>query len=147
MNTQALLDLAARLRALPDAEFDMANWWAQSDDGCGTVACLAGHAALMAGATVPKCADSFCGSGSSFIYHKHRVNAPAFAQKVLGLSNAQAAALFHSGLDGWPVEYRQRYKCAHPRMTQPVSGESTRIIAAELLEALARGEVQLNLLG
>jgi len=45
LNKENIGRLINRLEATPDVNFDMGEWTAEA--ACGTVACIAGHAALM----------------------------------------------------------------------------------------------------
>lgn len=115
-----ILEKALRaIRRRPDT-FDMDNWMVHDPDQpstkktpepyCGTVACLAGHIALAAGAR-PTTGSGF----ASATFKNRRVDIPALAMKILAGKGAAAAEkrnevwekLFF--LRGWPLLFVRQY--------------------------------------
>jgi hypothetical protein len=85
MNKEKLLELADYLDALPPERFDHGTW-ASHDNECGTAACIAGHQILKDHKQMFHDYLSDAIPGTVFVSR---------AQADLGLTNAQAGALFY----------------------------------------------------
>lgn len=84
MNKQKILDLADFIENLPPKQFNMAVYGVAHE--CGTIACIAGWAAVLEGATVDK-HESFHILGEWIGAHK-------FAAKALGINEKTSLDLF-----------------------------------------------------
>lgn len=108
MNTELLLKVKAAILAEP-LKFNMASFF--SADGCGTTACIAGHAiAIDYGELDLSKWDQFAA------YHLK-------GRSALGLDDGQANRLFYSEL--WPHEIFERYEDASEASNRSLMAEIT----------------------
>ena len=146
MNIENIRRLALKMRRLRHEEhYDQGEWVRQTS--CGTAACLAGHAAMLAGAKL-KIHACQCGCGGPSGGPGYSCNLDGkdnaiadVARKFLGLTNEQASLLFSaSPATAWPSEFRTRWVEAKFSL----NNERPSRIAADLLTALADGKVKLG---
>jgi hypothetical protein len=144
MNAENLRTLAHELRADPESYNQL--FYSTLGD-CGAVACIAGHAArLSLGVTVmPSTWKELDGAEhAEWARDAHEVG-----RVWLGLTAEEALRLFSGGPDecqargpgltNWPEDFVPRYLAA----LAPHAAESTAVVAADLLDALADGTVSL----
>jgi hypothetical protein len=142
MKREMLRKLARRLRRLRHQEhYDQRVVAARS--ACGTRACLAGHAVMMVDRKLPLDRDSWSESEQPW----DDVKILDRARVILGLTYVQADRLFTArpgyGEDCWPPEFAERW-CATAQVPKPKHKERwPSRIAADLLDALADGKVEL----
>jgi hypothetical protein len=139
LNVGLLAATARRILSGGARAFNQDLWALKRDDGCGTVACIAGHVV----AVLRKRFDW----GDSAIIHLRdgvvtvRTKGGGFiedvAREALGLTVEESRALFGSGGQLWPEEYKQRYRSAF----RFESMERPHHVAAELLKDLASGKL------
>lgn len=79
MNKQRIKELIDRLKSIKPKHFDMGTYGSGIENECGTVACIAGHAFIMA-------------FGERDLLRSNNINARA--QEFLGLSLSDALDLF-----------------------------------------------------
>lgn len=124
-NRKLLLATAKRLRALKHEEHYNQGIWA-TETSCGTAGCIAYHVVMSAG----------CPSHGA-------LNLPFGVKKtarvLLGLAPAEIETLFSDDGRNWPSAFGKRFD-------DTVCGRSIERpsrVAADLLEALAKGRVKL----
>lgn len=171
MNVENIRALAKKLRRLRHEEhYDQSGWVEKTS--CGTAACIAGHAALLAGYKpflTPGCSDftcfeSNCKRVSHTTFHSEKMKdsegkaerVDTIAKRFLGVAGAKARQLFSGEPDGagydkncnpvsetaWPAEYAKRWASA--KGGDPAAGcERPSRVAADLLDAIADGKVKL----
>lgn len=126
LNKRLMLEVARRLRNLKHEEhYNQATWVAGTI--CGTTCCIAGHTLLAAGLTPKQLMRVDDGDGT-----------PDLARRLLGLTDAQADRLFSADTSEWPEEYAARFM-----NTSPWGDERPSRVAADLLEAIAQGRVEI----
>jgi len=146
MKVENIKRLAQKLRRLRHEEhYDQSTW--VSKTACGTAACIAGHAALLAGAKFTKCP---CGCGESFVctLDGQRATIDEVARKFLGLSYDQSMTLFTGApyeVRGWPEPFRDRWSNAVLGNVREGNKKAERPsrIAADFLDAIADKKVKL----
>lgn len=128
MNRERMRKLAKTIRA--STTFDQSTW----THGCGSPACIAGHAAGMALGEGEQLA-----AAGAVIDQEGRIvsDVPEAAQGWLELTDEQAEYLFHPYAFGWPEDFERRHQ-------QAIGSFARAQIAADLLEALADGRVTLD---
>lgn len=95
LNLALLEKVRDKIAAVPKA-YDQTQWADSSDDApCGTVACIAGWAAILSGAMTPEEARTQTGHG---VYYT--------ARDALRLTRKEAETLFSGRMSGWPYRYR-----------------------------------------
>lgn len=119
MNREHLRILAHELRADPES-YDQAHY--RNFTACGTTCCIAGHAQILS---------------------RGRFNLGDVADDArawLGLGQEQSWVLFSGApFDEWPEDYATRYTLA----VEKESAEHPAFVAADLLDSLADGKVEL----
>lgn len=132
-NVEALRALAKKLRRLRHEEHYNQRVWA-TKTACGTAACVAGHAAVMAGwKLLPQ--PRHDQSGTCCVKGKDEGAVEVVGAEVLGLD--WPCNLFSEDpATSWPEPFRSRWK------KRERSGERPSRIAADYLEAIANGEVE-----
>lgn len=89
LNKENIGVLINHLKELPPENFDMADWIVERS--CGTVACIAGYAALLRAEEDP----ALTVRGSQVYFGEDRFRSvPAYAADWLGLPRSSASALF-----------------------------------------------------
>jgi hypothetical protein len=121
-----LTGVAKSILARPE-HFGMDNWLlhdesvspslAADEPWCGTTACIAGHAILLAGipmAAVNSYSSTISVTKTPWPLRKYVESGNGIlnlvAQGILGLSEDQASGLFH--VIDWPLGFRRRYMAA-----------------------------------
>lgn len=132
-NKQLLLAIAKRLRSLKHEEhYDQDIWIKQTD--CGTACCIAGWTVIEAGLTPKQAVRLDRGisvDGNDYL------DVEDVARDLLGLKFSEGLNLFEMRGMGWPPPFAERFANAvHGR-----SEERPSRVAADLLEAIARGKV------
>lgn len=129
LNVDLLRATAALLREEPEryCQWDYVSTPPDLEPGCGTVACIAGHALLAAGLPLVSLARMERNGWSRI---------PDAAQGLLGLTEDQADTLFDAECIDWPMEYKARYRATKNWIQRAE-------VAASLLEAIADGTVEL----
>lgn len=98
LNIDLLNKVRDKIAATPEA-YDQRDWCLPSHAApCGTVACIAGWAAILSGEmSIKEAHRNYSDNGE----HVNNV-----AMRVLGLTENEANTLFNGGRDGWPLRYR-----------------------------------------
>jgi hypothetical protein len=116
--------LIRRFRAMRHQKHYNQNDWLYRGS-CGAVGCIGGHIALI------------CGLSPDL---SHMVDVGSLAQSALGIDDGTAIDLFSAGGRGWPSEYKARLDEAR----KGLSGEKPTMVAADLLQAILDGDVDLG---
>lgn len=158
MNVENIRALARKLRRIRHEEHYNQGRWMQRT-ACGTSACIAGHAAAMAGYRPVRRPDVGEGpyetiepdSPMPVVVCAERPKAKRklseVAREWLGLTHSQESALFSEFPDvDWPEPFAQRFDAAkHGAVIEGNNGvERPSRVAADLLDAIAAREVKLK---
>ena len=121
-------EVKERILAEPDM-FDMGTYASESDDGCGTVCCLAGHAAVARGWKVNH--RSWFATKNGVEIHIAEAAELEFAvKKTEGDDEYDALSDKLFFLSGWPSEFRKA--CNEDGITPQREAQVT----AELLQSI-----------
>jgi hypothetical protein len=127
MNVEFIRRLAKHMRRIRhEAHYNQATFARKTE--CGTAACIAGHAVLLADGRLPR-------EKGVPKYFDHEAIQDR-ARKLLGLSPMRAARLFCGDPRGdiqWPNEFALRFA------SEPAKSR----VAADLLDAIASRKVKL----
>lgn len=143
MNIENIRALAKKMRRLRHEEHYDQGLYVEKT-ACGTVACLAGHAALMAGWKPFKDSEgNVCDYAMKGPEGKMK-DIATIAKQHLGINTRKAIRLFTPNPEDdeytrWPEEFAARWEAA----VFSDSDERPSRIAADLLDAIAAGKVKL----
>jgi hypothetical protein len=138
LNKPLLRRLARKLRRLRHEEhFDQSIWGSKT--ACGTAACIAGHAVLMAGWRLRSSEDDPTYLDLCVKKNGTTDSVEDAAARLLGVSAEDYAYDLFSGDPAlsWPPPYAERW------IDRDSTGERPSRIAADLLDAIADGRVEL----
>jgi hypothetical protein len=138
LNKELLLKVADHILAHPE-EFDMSIYTAPN--GCGTVACIAGHGLIMSGyssasngnLTAGKSDDLFRPNGDQvWDYHKEAAN-------LFGITEEQAQVLFFH--ENWSFPYRGNFNVAKAMNDYELQAEIACDYINEFIRRLEAGTI------
>lgn len=128
INTDLLAAVRGKILAVPEA-YDQNTFGSEADTPCGTRACIAGHALILAGLrSAAEINDRFDD------YLDEKFDVPAEAARALGLSRGEAGVLFAFG-DDWPEPYGPAFTVAE------TDAERARVAADYLDHIIKTGNV------
>lgn len=135
LNKRLLRKVRNRIAKIPES-YDQNHFWLDSSNApCGTVACLAGETIIVSRPTVKQGLQSLRRLTNSVFCVTADHPVARRAASLLGVSDAEAVAMFDGDGERWPQPYRAQFERAGGPQTR------AKVAVAYLDECLKRGKV------
>jgi hypothetical protein len=136
LNKKLLRKVRNRIAKIPES-YDQGQWVSESDRSpCGTAACLAGEAIIVAAPSIQEGIKSLNLAVRQYgRASRSDVGVVKKARTLLGITLDESDAMFDSFGDGWPEPYRTRFQRLKTNKAK------AKVAVAYLDECLKRGKV------